>query len=70
MEDISKQSKCQEYGGNMAEKYDGWVAKDKFGFFWYGTFETNKKATMSHIKEDWQKRYEFKIVKVKFVEVK
>ena len=51
------------------DKFDGWIAKDKDGFFWYGTFETNKSATISHIKEEWNKRYKFKIVKVKFVEV-
>ena len=51
------------------DKYDGWVAKDKDGHFWLGTFETSKSATVSHIKEGWNKWYKFKIVKVKFVEV-
>jgi len=54
----------------MAKKHDGWVAKDKYGDFWYGTFGLKKRDAESHIKGEWSKQYEFKIVKVKFVEVK
>ncbi len=54
----------------MAKKYDGWVAKDESGDYWYGTFKTTESATRSHIKKEWEERYKFKIVKIKFVEVK
>ena len=53
----------------MAKKYDGWIAKDKNGDFWYGTFGVEKEDVESHIKEGWSKIHKFTIVKVKFVEV-
>lgn len=51
------------------KKYDGWIAKDKHGDYWYGTFETTESAVRSHIKGKW-KEWKLKIVKIKFVEVK
>ena len=54
----------------MAKEYDGWIAKDKHGDFWYGTFGKEKEDVESHIKDaKWRRIYKFKIVKVKFVEV-
>ena len=53
----------------MAEK-DGWIAKDKYGEFWLGTFGADRQAVESHIENsEWRKEYQFKIVKVKLVEV-
>ena len=54
----------------MAEEYDGWMAKDKYGDFWPGTFGLEKSVVESKFEGEWSKQYEFKIVKVKFVEVK
>ncbi len=54
----------------MAEKHDGWIAKDKNGDFWYGTFEIEKEDVESHINTEWYKKHKFTIVKVKLVEVK
>ena len=51
-------------------KYDGWIAKDKYGDFWHGSFRLNKGDTKSSIVGEWSKQCEFKVVKVKFVEVK
>ena len=54
----------------MAEKHDGWIAKDKYGDFWYGSFRLNKSDTKLSIEGKWNKQYEFKVVKVKLMEVK
>ena len=51
-------------------KEHGWIAKDKYGDFWYGTFSLSKRGVKTRIEGEWSKQYEFKIVKVKFVEVK
>jgi len=53
----------------MAEEH-GWIAKDKYGDFWYGSFSLSERGARERIKGEWSKQYEFKIVKVKFVEVK
>ena len=31
------------------KKYDGWIAKDENGLFWYGTFCRTKNETIAHI---------------------
>ena len=56
----------------MAEKHVGWIAKDKDGEFWLGTFRVSEAAVKSYIKHlpKWKHLYEFKVVKVKYVEVK
>ncbi len=56
----------------MAKKYDGWMAKDKDGEFWRGTFRKSKEAVESYLETlpVWRHLYKFEIVKVKYVEVK
>ena len=55
-------------------QYDGWMAKDNDGNLWLGTFSVNKKNAkkllFALVDGDWDGRLEFKIVKVKLVEVK
>jgi len=54
----------------MANNDELWIAKDKYGDFWLGTLGATKNDSLSNIDEPkWQKRYKFKIVKVKLVEV-
>ena len=54
----------------MAKKYDGWIAKDKNGDFWFGTFCRSKSETIAHIgNTETAKKYGLKAVKVKLVEV-
>jgi len=55
----------------MSEKYDGWIIKDKYGDLWYGTFCATEREAKAHLKDcrQWQKRYNFKAIQVKLVEV-
>ena len=55
----------------MSEKYDGWIIKDKYGDLWYGTFCATEREAKAHLKDcrQWQKRYNFKVIQVKLVEV-
>ena len=51
-------------------KYDGFIAKDKHGDFWYGTFGQTREDVESHIDNGaWKKEYKFKVVKVKIMEI-
>ena len=53
------------------KEYDGWIAKDKNGDYWFGTFTKTKSETQAHIgSTKIAKKYKLKAVKVKLVEVK
>ncbi len=81
MKGISTQSKCQDKGGIMAEKYDGWVLKNPgrkgahlFGSFFHDTREGVIEQVDKTVVEGYKKWKRgvgsgYKIVKVKFMEV-
>lgn len=56
----------------MSKEYDGWILKDKYGDLWYGTFGATEREAKAHLRKckQWQKRYSFKIIQVKLMEVK
>ncbi len=54
----------------MSEKYDGWIAKDKYGVYWFGTLSYEEWGCKASIKElKGRELYRLKAVKVKFTEV-
>ena len=53
------------------EKYDGWIVKNKWGSLLFWTFATTRrevKQKIAHV--GWRNQKDFRIIKVKFVEVK
>ena len=52
----------------MKEHY-GYIAKDKDGFYWLGTFCNTKQGVDAHIDEVGNKKFGLKTVTVKFTEV-
>ncbi len=51
------------------EECDGFIAKDKHGVYWRGTFGVDEDAVESNLTKKMIREHGMKIVKVKLVEV-
>ena len=56
-----------KYDGYIADH--GWIAKDKYGIFWFGTLGRTKEDAETNFNSKQKDEYELKLVKVKLVEV-
>ncbi len=54
----------------MAKKHEGFIAKDKHGNYWRGTFGIDIEAAESGLTPKMIREHKIKFVKVKLVEVK
>ena len=63
-------AKRKEIQGELMAKQYGWIAKDKYGVFWFGTLGKKKEDSETNFNSKQKDEHELKLVKVKLVEVK